>query len=81
MMLWPEKCAVFLVATDMNGLNTADQCQNLETRCQQILGVLFFQRKPQNTLITTINMYLIIQIRHNILIQCHGNYIEVEKKL
>ena len=24
-------------------------------------------------------MYLLIKIRHNIIIQCHGNYIEVEK--
>ena len=23
-------------------------------------------------------MYLLIEIKHNILIQCHGNYIEVE---
>ena len=29
--------------------------------------------------VTTINMCLLIEIRHNILIQCHGNHIEVEK--
>ena len=29
--------------------------------------------------ITTINMYLLFEIRHNILIQCHGIYIEVVK--
>ena len=25
------------------------------------------------------NMYFLIEIRHNILVQCHGNYIEVRK--
>ena len=38
-----------------------------------------FQGKPQLTEITTINMYLLIEIRHNILIQCTGIYIEVKK--
>ena len=39
-----------------------------------------FQGKPQNTLISTINMYLLFGIRHNNLTQshCHGNYIEVK---
>ena len=29
--------------------------------------------------ITTINMYFLIEIRHNIIIQCQWNYVEVEK--
>ena len=32
--------------------------------------------KSLYTQITTINIYLVIQIRYNINIQCHGNYIE-----
>ena len=40
----------------------------------------FFQGRPQYTQITTINMYFLIEIRHNTLIQYHENYfIEVEK--
>ena len=31
------------------------------------------------TQITTINVYLLIEIQYNILLQCHGNYIEVGK--
>ena len=40
----------------------------------EILGRPVFQRGPHYTLITTIDMNLSIEIRHNILIQCHrGN--------
>ena len=36
-------------------------------------------RRKQYAEVTSINMYLIVKIRHDIIIQCHGNYIEVEK--
>ena len=56
--------------------------QDLETGCPKFviakfLGILFF-KGDHNILVTTINMYLIIEIRHNILRQCHGNHTEVE---
>ena len=35
--------------------------------------------RPQYSQITTINVYLPNEIKHNIHILCHGNYIEVEK--
>ena len=35
--------------------------------------------RPEFTQITTIIMYLLIQINHNILLQCHGIYIGVKK--
>ena len=41
-------------------------------------GRSIFQGRQQHTKITTINMYLIIEIRLNILKQCLGNYIEVK---
>ena len=42
-------------------------------------GVLFFKKK-QYTEVTTINMYLLnVKGRQNIIIQCHGNYIEGEE--
>ena len=59
--------------------------QDFETGCPKLAIVnffvaLFFRGRPQCTLITSINMYLIIEMRHDILIQqCHGNYIEEEK--
>ena len=31
------------------------------------------------TQISTINMYKFIKIRHDILIQCHGNYMEIKE--
>ena len=34
-------------------------------------GVLFFREKSQYTKNTTIHMYLLIEISHNIPIQCH----------
>ena len=45
----------------------------------KIFGCPIFQGRPQNTQIATINMYLLIEIRHDILIQCHGNFIELRK--
>ena len=63
-----------------------DLSQDLETGCPKFvvaksLGVLFFKRDHNILwlLVTTINMYLLIEIRYNIPIQCHGNHIEVEK--
>ena len=57
--------------------------QNLETGCLKlagkILGHHIFQQIPQYAQITTIDMYLLIEIMHDIPVQCHGNYIEVEK--
>ena len=38
-----------------------------------------FQRSMQYTQITTINMHLIIEIRHNILLQSQGKCIEMKK--
>ena len=35
--------------------------------------------EPQYTQILTINMYKFIKIRHDILIQCHGNYMGMKK--
>ena len=45
----------------------------------KILGRPIFQGRQQNTEVATINMYLLIKIRHDIIMQSHGNYIEVEK--
>ena len=58
--------------------------QDLETgvpkfgNCK-ILGRPNFQGGPQYTQISTINMYKFIKIRHDIHIQCHGNYMERKK--
>ena len=38
-----------------------------------------FQRRPKYTLIPNMNMNLFIEIKHNNLIQCHRDYILVEK--
>ena len=43
------------------------------------MAYLVFQGRPEYAQITTINMYLLIEIRHNILIKCLGNCIELEK--
>ena len=56
---------------------------DLETGCSKlaivnVLGILYFKR-PQYIQITTIDMYLFIKIRYDILIHCHGNYIQVKK--
>ena len=45
----------------------------------KMLGHPLFQGKQQHTEVTTINIYSLIKIRHNIIIQYHGDYIEVEK--
>ena len=42
-------------------------------------GVLFFKGDHRILKITTIKVCLLIEIRHNILIQCHRNCIEVKK--
>ena len=34
---------------------------------------------PQYSQISTINMYEFIKIRYDILIECHGNYMEMKK--
>ena len=44
----------------------------------QVFGHPIFQKRPQYTQITTINMYLLIEIRQSILILCHGIYIQVK---
>ena len=44
-----------------------------------ICGRPIIQGRPHYTLITIINMYLIIQTRYTTLKQYHGNFIEVEK--
>ena len=43
----------------------------------KMLGHPVFQSR-QATQITTINIYLLNEIKHNVHIQCHGNYIEVK---
>ena len=43
----------------------------------KISGRPIFQMRPHYTKITTVNMYLLIEIKHNFLLQCYGNYIEV----
>ena len=57
--------------------------QDLETGCPKLAFLKFLgvQGGPQYTKISTINMYKFIKIRHDIdiLIQCHGNHIEVKK--
>ena len=45
----------------------------------KIFGGPNFQGGQQCTQNSTINMYKFIKIRHDILIQCHGNYMEMRK--
>ena len=54
--------------------------QDLETGCPKLAIVLFF-KEDRNIYsdCTTINMYLLTEIRYNILKLCHGNCIVVEK--
>ena len=52
--------------------------RNIIGNCK-IFGRPIFQGGPQYTRITTRNMYLLIEIMHNILVQCHGIYIEVKQ--
>ena len=61
------------------------QClsQDLETGCLKLavvkfLGVQIF-KGDHNILISTINMYKFIRIRHDIIKQCHGNYKAMKK--
>ena len=56
--------------------------QDLETGCLKFAIVKKFWASKgglQYTQISTINMYEFIRIRHNILIKCHGNYMEMKK--
>ena len=58
--------------------------QDLETGCLKLaivklLGVQNFKGGGLYTLISTINMYKLIKIRHDILIQCHVNYAMMKK--
>ena len=58
--------------------------QDSETGCPQLAivkfwGVQIFRGGPQYTQISTIKMYKYNKIRHDILIQCHGNYMEMKK--
>ena len=58
--------------------------QDLETGCLKLaivtfLGIPIFQGRSQYIQITTINMGLLIDIRRNIFLECHGNYIEMDK--
>ena len=57
--------------------------RDLETGCLKLaivkfLGVQIF-RVPNYSQICTIYMYKFIKVRHDILIECHGNYMEMEK--
>ena len=74
----------------MSKLNTylvsssQDLSRDLETGCPKFtivtfLGILSFKGDNNYTEITTINMYLLIEIRHNIITQNHRNHIEMEK--
>ena len=61
-----------------------DLSYDLETGCPKLAisnvkGVPFFLVEAQYTQISTINMHKMIEIRHTILIQCHGNYIVMTK--
>ena len=63
-----------------------NQClsQDLETECPKLaivtfLGGQIFKGGPQYTQISTINMYKFIKIRQDILLQCHGNHMEMKR--
>ena len=55
---------------------------DLEIGCLKLAIVKFVSvqifKGGQYTQISTINMYKFIKIRHDILIQCHGNYMEMK---
>ena len=61
--------------------------QDLESGCPKSTivkfgGVLFFKGGHNILrLITTINIYLLIEIGHYNLIQCHGDFVEVKIKV
>ena len=44
----------------------------------KVIGHPLLQERPQYTQSSTINMYLLIEIGHNILIECHGYYLKVK---
>ena len=56
--------------------------QDLQTGCPKLAIVKFWGvqiLKGDYTQISTINMYKFIEIRHDIIIQCHGSYMEMKK--
>ena len=58
--------------------------QDLESGCPKstivgFRGCPILQGTSKYTLITIMNMYLLVEIWHYILIQCHGDFVEVEK--
>ena len=58
--------------------------QDLETGCPKLIivkfwGVLFFKGGHNVLRLPPLNIYFLIEIRHNILIQCHRDCTEVEK--
>ena len=58
--------------------------QDLETGCSKLaimkfLDINFFQGRPQYIQISTINIYLLNEIEHNIHMQCQRNYIGVQR--
>ena len=66
-------------------ISSRDLSQDLETVCPKLPNGIFWGIpifKEDHTilrLITTIHKYLLIEIRHGMLIQCHRNYIDMEK--
>ena len=48
--------------------------QDFKIKCPKwtVFGHRIFQGRQKNTEVTAINMYLVINIRHNIIIQCMG---------
>ena len=54
-------------------LGSGDRWNQVES-----LWVAYFSRIPQYSQITTMTMYLLIEIKHTVLLQCHGNYTEVD---
>ena len=57
--------------------------QALETGCLKLAivkfwGVQIFKGDHNKLMISTINMYEFIKIMHDILIQCHGNCMEMK---
>ena len=58
--------------------------QDLENECPKLakeFGHPTFQGRPQYTQIKITDAYLFIKIRHDILKQCHGNYIRVKSQI
>ena len=47
----------------------------------KLLGIQFFKGDLDILKLITINIYLLIKIKYNILIQCRGNYIDGGKPI